>query len=110
MASVSSQKKLRASIKKQTETPGNLTQGRWQGTDSWGQLSGKEPNIDAKVSPTRVIWPYAATKVGESLSGGAMQPEMSRHPLVVIIPLAAVFLFFETVSLYNHDVQMYHIA
>ncbi|XP_029340859.1 LOW QUALITY PROTEIN: chondroitin sulfate proteoglycan 4-like [Mus caroli] len=92
VASVFSQKKLRASIKKQTEIPGNLTQGRWQGTDSWGQLSSKEPNIDAKVSPTRVIWPYAATKVGESLSGGAMQPEMSRHPLVVIIPLAAVFL------------------
>ncbi|XP_031215938.1 chondroitin sulfate proteoglycan 4-like [Mastomys coucha] len=92
MASVFSQKNLRASIIKQTETPENLTQDKWQGTDSWGQLSGKEPNIDTSVSPTRVIWPYAVTKVGESLSGGSMQPEMSRHPLMVIIPLAAVFL------------------
>lgn len=92
MASVFSQKKLRASNIKQTETLGNLTQHKWQGTDFWGQLSGKEPNTDAKVSPTRVTWPYAATKVGVSLSGGAMQPEVSRHPLMVIIPLAAVFL------------------
>ncbi|NP_001127982.2 chondroitin sulfate proteoglycan 4B precursor [Rattus norvegicus] len=92
VASVFSQKKLRASIIKQTENPGNLTQRKWQGTDFWGQLSGKEPNIDAKVSPTRVTWPYAATKVGVTLSGEAMQPEVSRHPLMVIIPLAAVFL------------------
>lgn len=93
VASVFSQKKFRASIRKQTETPGNLTQTKWQGTDSWHQLSGKEPNIDASVSSTRVIWSYVATTVGEPLSGGAMQPEMSRHPLMVIIPLAAVFLF-----------------
>lgn len=92
VTSVFSQKKLSASIIKQTETPGNLTQSKWQGTGSWGHLSGREPNIDAKVSPTKVIWPYAVTKVGDSLSGGAMQPEMSRHPLIVIIPLAAVFL------------------
>ncbi|XP_028639152.1 chondroitin sulfate proteoglycan 4-like [Grammomys surdaster] len=92
VASVSSQKKFRSSIVKQTETPGNLTQSKWQEIDSWGQLRGKEPNIDAKVSPTRVIWPYAVTKVGDSLSGGAMQPKISRHPLMVIIPLAAVFL------------------
>lgn len=92
MASVFSQKKLRASNIKQTETPGNLTQHKWQGTDFWGQLSGKEPNTDAKVSPTRVTWPHAATKVGVSLSGEAMQPEVSHHPLMVIIPLAAVFL------------------
>lgn len=92
VASVFSQKKIRASIRKQTETPGNLTQRKWQGTDSWHQLSGKEPNIDASVSPTRVIWSDAATKAGAPLSRGAMQSEMSRHPLMVIIPLAAVFL------------------
>ncbi|KAH0502668.1 Chondroitin sulfate proteoglycan 4 [Microtus ochrogaster] len=89
VASVFSQKKLMTSILTQTETPGNLTQSKWQGTDAWGQPNGKEPNVDGKVSPTKVIWPHAATKV---VSEGVIGPRDSSYPLVVIIPLAAVFL------------------
>ncbi|XP_040584944.1 chondroitin sulfate proteoglycan 4 isoform X2 [Mesocricetus auratus] len=89
VASVFSQKQLTASTVTQTETPGNLTQSKWRGTDSWGQLNGKEANVDGKVSPTKVIWPYAATKV---ISGGAIGHRDSSFPLMVIVPLAAVFL------------------
>ncbi|XP_051028339.1 chondroitin sulfate proteoglycan 4-like [Acomys russatus] len=87
-ASIFSQKKLTASITTQTETPGNLTQSRWHWTDSWGQLSSKEPNVGGSVLPTKDMWSYAATK---ALSGGAMQPGESGYPLMVVIPLAAVF-------------------
>ncbi|KAL6030042.1 hypothetical protein STEG23_032089, partial [Scotinomys teguina] len=89
MASVFFQKKLPASIITQTETPGNLTQSRWQGTDSWGQFSDKEPNGDGKVFPTKAIWPYAGTKI---VPGGAIQPRDGSYPLMVVLPLAAVFL------------------
>ncbi|XP_041910331.1 chondroitin sulfate proteoglycan 4-like [Arvicola amphibius] len=89
VASVFSQKKLMTSVITQTETPGNLTQSKWQGTDSWGQPNGREPDVDGKVSPTKVIWPHAATKV---VSEGVIGPRDSSYPLVVIIPLAAVFL------------------
>ncbi|KAL1782841.1 chondroitin sulfate proteoglycan 4-like [Sigmodon hispidus] len=89
VASVFSQKNLMASLITQTETPWNLTQSKWQVTESWGQFSGREPNVDGRVSPTKVIWPYAATKV---ISGGATHPRDSSYPLMVIIPLAAAFL------------------
>lgn len=89
VASVFPQKKLMTSILTQTETPGNLTQSKWQGTDAWGQPNGKEPDVDGKVSSTKVIWPHAATKV---VSEGVIGPQDGSYPLVVIIPLAAVFL------------------
>ncbi|XP_052599261.1 chondroitin sulfate proteoglycan 4-like isoform X1 [Peromyscus californicus insignis] len=89
VASVFFQKKLMASVITQTETPGNLTQIRWRGTDSWGQLNGKEPEGDGKVFATEVIWPHAATK---AVPGEAIQPRDSGYPLMVIIPLGAVFL------------------
>lgn len=89
VASVFSQKILMTSILTQTENPGNLTQSKWQGTDAWGRPSAKEPDVDGKVSPTKVIWPHAATKV---VSEGVIGPRDGGYPLVVIIPLAAVFL------------------
>ncbi|XP_029422920.1 chondroitin sulfate proteoglycan 4-like isoform X2 [Nannospalax galili] len=91
MTSAFSQKTLETSTRPtiQKETMGNLIQSRWQETDAWGQHSGKEPSIDGKISPTRVIWPHAATKVHP---GGPIQPRESSYPLMVIIPLAGLFL------------------
>ncbi|XP_046312222.1 chondroitin sulfate proteoglycan 4-like isoform X3 [Marmota monax] len=73
----------------QMETLGKLTQTRWNRADPWGPFSGEEPSLDDKVSPTTSIWPLAATKAS---SGAPTQLRESSYPLIVIIPLAAVFL------------------
>lgn len=73
----------------QMETLGKLTQTKWHGADPWGPFSGEEPSLDVKVSPTISIWPPAATKVS---SGAPTQLRESSYPLMVIVPLAAVFL------------------
>nr|XP_021494584.1 chondroitin sulfate proteoglycan 4-like [Meriones unguiculatus] len=94
VASVCPQKQLTASVLTQTEAPGNLTQSKGQGADSWGQVGSKEPSVGGKASPTKVMWPYATT---EGLSGGVTQPGESSFPLMVALPLAAVF-FLLTVT------------
>ncbi|XP_047412438.1 chondroitin sulfate proteoglycan 4-like isoform X2 [Sciurus carolinensis] len=73
----------------QMETLGKLTQTRWHGADPWVRHSGEEPSLDDKVFPTRVIWPPAATKIDPA---APTQLKESSYPLLVIIPLAAVFL------------------
>ncbi|XP_048224051.1 chondroitin sulfate proteoglycan 4 isoform X2 [Perognathus longimembris pacificus] len=73
----------------QTETIGTLTQTKWQGADPWGQHHGKEPSVNEKVSPTRILWLPAATQVNPGVS---TQPTDSSYPLMVIIPLTAVLL------------------
>nr|XP_021578192.2 chondroitin sulfate proteoglycan 4-like isoform X1 [Ictidomys tridecemlineatus] len=73
----------------QMETLGKLSQARSHRADPWGPFSGEEPSLDDKVSPTTSIWPPAATKAS---SGAPTQLRESSYPLIVIIPLAAVFL------------------
>ncbi|XP_005392771.1 PREDICTED: chondroitin sulfate proteoglycan 4-like [Chinchilla lanigera] len=79
----------------QTETQERLTQTRWQGADSWGQRSGAEPDVDGTISPMGVMWPPAATKVSP---GAPTQPRGGSYPLMVIIPLAVVFLLLIVIS------------
>ncbi|XP_074214190.1 chondroitin sulfate proteoglycan 4-like isoform X2 [Camelus bactrianus] len=90
MTSDLSQEKLVASSgpTTQTGTLGKLTQTRWQEADPWERLSGEEPTLDGKASPTRVIWPPDAPKASP---GAPTQPRESSHPLMVIVPLAVVF-------------------
>ncbi|XP_042547044.1 chondroitin sulfate proteoglycan 4-like [Dipodomys spectabilis] len=73
----------------QIEPLGNLTQTRWQGAEPWGQHNGKEPSVNDKVSPTRIIWLPAATKINP---GASTQPRESSYPPMVVIPLTAAFL------------------
>ncbi|KFO32115.1 Chondroitin sulfate proteoglycan 4 [Fukomys damarensis] len=95
--SVFSQKKpvVSSGFTMQMETRGKLTQTRWQAADPWGQRSGAEPHVDGTSSPMGVIWPPAATKVSP---GASTQPRDSSYPLMVIIPLAAVFLLLIVIS------------
>ncbi|XP_045421597.1 chondroitin sulfate proteoglycan 4-like isoform X2 [Lemur catta] len=71
----------------ETETLGKLTRTRWQEADPWGRHRDQEPSVDGKVSPTKVIWPPAATKASP---GAPTQPRESSYPLMVILPLAAM--------------------
>uniref|UniRef100_A0A8C9DPG1 Uncharacterized protein n=1 Tax=Prolemur simus TaxID=1328070 RepID=A0A8C9DPG1_PROSS len=70
-----------------TETLGKLTRTRWQEADPWGRHRDEEPSVDRKVSPTKVIWPPAATKASP---GAPTQPRESSYPLMVILPLAVM--------------------
>ncbi|EHB17291.1 Chondroitin sulfate proteoglycan 4 [Heterocephalus glaber] len=96
--SVFSQKKpvVSSGFTTQTETRGKLTQTRWQGADPWGQHSGAEPDVNGTISSMGVIWPPAATKVSPGIS---TQPREISYPLMVIIPLAAVFLLLIVISM-----------
>uniref|UniRef100_A0A671EUN1 Uncharacterized protein n=2 Tax=Rhinolophus ferrumequinum TaxID=59479 RepID=A0A671EUN1_RHIFE len=71
----------------QTETLGKLIQRRWRESDPWGRHRADGPTMDGKASPTRVIWPPAATKASP---WAPTQPRESSYSLIVVIPLAAV--------------------
>ncbi|XP_066216221.1 chondroitin sulfate proteoglycan 4-like [Saccopteryx leptura] len=79
----------------QTEALWTLTPTRQQEAGVWGGHGSEGPPMDGKTSPTRVLWPPAATKASW---GAPTQPGESRYPLVVIVPLAAtIFLLIVTV-------------
>nr|XP_051709429.1 chondroitin sulfate proteoglycan 4 isoform X2 [Oryctolagus cuniculus] len=78
----------------QTDSLEKPSQTSWQKTEPWGQHSDEELHVYGKASPTRVVWPPAATRVSHR---APTQPRASNYPLMVIVALAVV-VFLLTVT------------
>lgn len=71
----------------QTKTLGTATQTRRQQAGPWGRPRGGGPTLYGKASPTRALWPPAATTAS---SRAPTQPRDSCYALTVVMPSAAV--------------------